>query len=88
MEGFYRDGKGGATERPGDNESTVTWQGQPLPYLPFAYGEANSFGTGAADHVARYFGIELTSAYKRTSILSSLIILVSAYILCRNSAGV
>ena len=37
MEGFYRDGKDGATERPGDNESTVSWQGQPLPYLPFAY---------------------------------------------------
>ncbi len=29
------------------------------------YGEANSYGTGAADHVARYFGIEQTSAYKR-----------------------
>ena len=25
MEGFYRDGKDGMTERPGDNESTVTW---------------------------------------------------------------
>lgn len=37
MEGFYRDGKDGATERPGDNESTVTWQGKPLPYLPYAY---------------------------------------------------
>ena len=24
-------------ERPGDNESTVTWQGEPLPYLPYAY---------------------------------------------------
>ena len=24
-------------ERPGDNESTVTWQGKPLPYLPYAY---------------------------------------------------
>lgn len=37
MEGFYRDGKDGMTERPGDNESTVSWEGQPLPYLPFAY---------------------------------------------------
>ena len=37
MEGFYRDGKDGMTERPGDNESTVTWKGEPLPYLPFAY---------------------------------------------------
>ncbi len=37
MEGFYRDGKDGMEERPGDNESTVSWQGKPLPYLPFAY---------------------------------------------------
>ena len=37
MEGYYRDGLDGASERPGDNQSTVTWQGQPLPYLPFAY---------------------------------------------------
>ena len=37
MEGFYRDGKDGMMERPGDNESTVSWQGKPLPYLPFAY---------------------------------------------------
>ncbi|MBO4391328.1 MAG: acyl-CoA thioester hydrolase [Lachnospiraceae bacterium] len=37
MEGFYRDGKDGMTERPGDGESTVSWKGKPLPYLPFAY---------------------------------------------------
>lgn len=37
MEGFYQDGKDGAHERPGDNESSLTWQGQPLPYLPYAY---------------------------------------------------
>ena len=37
MEAFYRDGKDGATERPGDNESSVSWQGKPLPYLPYAY---------------------------------------------------
>ena len=37
MEGFYRDGKDGATERPGDNESSVSWRGLPLPYLPYAY---------------------------------------------------
>lgn len=37
MEGFYQDGKDGMHERPGDNESTVSWQGKPLPYLPFAY---------------------------------------------------
>ena len=37
MEGFYRDGKDGMTERPGDHESSVSWQGKPLPYLPYAY---------------------------------------------------
>ena len=37
MEGFYRDGKDGMKERPGDNESSVSWQGEPLPYLPYAY---------------------------------------------------
>ena len=37
MEGFYRDGKDGAEERPGDFESSVTWQGQQLPFLPYAY---------------------------------------------------
>jgi pimeloyl-ACP methyl ester carboxylesterase len=37
MEGFYRDGKDGVRERPGDGESSVSWQGEPLPYLPYAY---------------------------------------------------
>lgn len=37
MEGFYRDGLDGATERPGDGESSVSWRGEPLPYLPYAY---------------------------------------------------
>ncbi len=37
MEGFYQDGKDGMRERPGDGESTVSWQGIPLPYLPYAY---------------------------------------------------
>ena len=37
MEGFYQDGKDGARERPGDNESTLSYQGKPLPYLPYAY---------------------------------------------------
>ena len=37
MEGFYRDNKDGATERPGDYESSVTWQGNQLPFLPYAY---------------------------------------------------
>ena len=37
MEGFYQDGKDGMRERPGDNESSVSWEGKPLPYLPYAY---------------------------------------------------
>jgi len=37
MEGFYQDGKDGMHERPGDNESSVSFQGKPLPYLPYAY---------------------------------------------------
>ena len=37
MEGFIRDGKDGARERPADGESSVSVQGEPLPYLPFAY---------------------------------------------------
>ncbi len=37
MEGFYRDGKDGMKERPGDHESSVSWEGRPLPYLPYAY---------------------------------------------------
>ncbi|MBQ1476990.1 MAG: acyl-CoA thioester hydrolase [Erysipelotrichaceae bacterium] len=37
MEGFYQDGKDGAHERPGDNESTLSYRGKPLPYLPYAY---------------------------------------------------
>ena len=37
MEGFYQDGKDGAHERPGDNESSLTYKGKALPYLPYAY---------------------------------------------------
>ncbi len=37
MEGFYQDGLDGMHERPGNGESTLTWRGEPLPYLPFAY---------------------------------------------------
>ena len=37
MEGFYQDGKDGAHERPGDNESSIAYHGEPLPYLPYAY---------------------------------------------------
>lgn len=36
MEGFYRGNKDGAREWP-SNGSSVTWQGRPLPYLPYAY---------------------------------------------------
>ena len=37
MEAFYQDGLDGAHERPGDHESSLTWRGKPLPYLPYAY---------------------------------------------------
>ena len=37
MEGFYRDGLDGARERPGDHESTLSYQGKSLPFLPYAY---------------------------------------------------
>lgn len=37
MEGFYQDEKDGARERPGDSETTLSCQGKPLPYLPYAY---------------------------------------------------
>ena len=37
MEGFYQDNKDGMHERPGEGESSLTWRGKPLPYLPYAY---------------------------------------------------
>lgn len=37
MEGYYRDGLDGAKERPSDHHSFAMYDGQPLPYLPFAY---------------------------------------------------
>lgn len=37
MEGYYQDKKDGARERPGDFESSLTWQGAPLSFLPYAY---------------------------------------------------
>ncbi len=37
MEGFYQDGLDGCHERPGDQESSVSFEGEPLPYLPYAY---------------------------------------------------
>ena len=37
MEGFYQGNRDGRKEWPGNGESTVTWKGKPLPYLPFVY---------------------------------------------------
>ena len=37
MEGYYQGKKDGAKEWPGQGESTVSYQGKPVPYLPFAY---------------------------------------------------
>ena len=37
MEGFYQGKRDGFTEWPGEGESTLSWQGKPLPYLPYAY---------------------------------------------------
>ncbi len=37
MEGFYQGNRDGRKEWPGNGESTVTWKGEPLPYLPFVY---------------------------------------------------
>lgn len=37
MEGFYRDGLDGVRERPGDYESSVSYRGEQLPFLPYAY---------------------------------------------------
>lgn len=37
MEGYYQDGLDGVKERPGNNESLLTYKGQGLPYLPYAY---------------------------------------------------
>lgn len=37
MEGFYQGNRDGRKEWPGEGESTVSWKGMPLPYLPFCY---------------------------------------------------
>ena len=37
MEGFYRDGLDGARERPGNGESSLSYHGKGLTYLPYAY---------------------------------------------------
>lgn len=36
MEGVYQDKKDGTRERPSES-SSLSWQGRPLPYLPYAY---------------------------------------------------
>ena len=37
MEGFIRDDRDGMRERPADGMSSVSFNGEPLPYLPYAY---------------------------------------------------
>ena len=37
MEGFRQGKRDGYTEWPGDGESSASWEGKPLPYLPYAY---------------------------------------------------
>ena len=37
MEGFYQGKRDGQSEWPGDGESSASWEGKPLPYLPYAY---------------------------------------------------
>lgn len=37
MEGFYRDRLDGARERPGNFESSLSFKGKQLPFLPYAY---------------------------------------------------
>ena len=49
MEGFYRDGLDGAKERPGENESSLSYRGQDLPYLPYAYRHPDYWNALAAE---------------------------------------
>lgn len=37
MQGFIRDGLDGCDERPAEGESALTWRGEGLPYLPYAW---------------------------------------------------
>ena len=37
MEGFYQGKRDGCREWPGEKESTLTYRGRPLPYLPYAW---------------------------------------------------
>lgn len=49
MEGFYRGKKDGSKEWPGEGESTASWQGKPLPYLPFVYRHPEYYRKMKAD---------------------------------------
>ena len=49
MEGFYRGKKDGCEEWPGEGESTASWQGKPLPYLPFVYRHPEYYRKMKAD---------------------------------------
>jgi len=37
MQGFYRDGLDGVRERPAEEESSLSYRGKQLPFLPYAY---------------------------------------------------
>ena len=49
MEGFYRGKKDGCDEWPGEGESTASWNGEPLPYLPFVYRHPEYYRKMKAD---------------------------------------
>ena len=49
MEGFYRDGLDGARERPGEGESSLSYRGEDLPYLPYAYRHPEYWNQLAAE---------------------------------------
>ncbi len=49
MEGFYRGNRDGCEEWPGEGESTASWQGQPLPFMPFVYRHPEYFRKMKAD---------------------------------------
>lgn len=51
MEGFYQGKRDGAEEWPSDG-SSLTWQGEPLPYLPYAYRHPDYWNNVMADSKA------------------------------------
>ena len=53
MEGFYQDNLDGAHERPGDGtESSLSWKGEPLPFLQYAYRHPEYWGKISAESKA------------------------------------